>query len=137
MEAVVFGDVEWVLAQELATRCAALFGSVKPYATSTDKDLAGKSITVVRTGGISQDVAVAEPFLSVDVRAESEDEARELAEAASAYALTIGREGLDRDGVTVTDTWPRSLPYENFDPRNPLLHRVTFNMTAVVKGRAL
>lgn len=138
MEVIIFGDVEWVIAQELATRAgAALSLTVAPFATSTDSNLSGYSITARRVGGITDDVAIANQRISIDCRATTETGAIKLAEATHALGLTIGREGLIRDDVTITGTTDESLPYLNPDPQHPTLHRVSFTLGVTVKGYAL
>lgn len=135
MEAIIFGDFEWVLAQEIASRVG---GSVAPYAGSTDATLSGESVTVVATGGTVHDVAISEPMVSIDVRAESESRAVELGALTQAHVLAIGREGVARDGVVIVGAeGAGGVPYLNPDPLHPTLHRVTMLMTLIIKGHAV
>ena len=134
MEAVVFGDYEWVFAQELASRLAP---SVRAYAGSTDAGLSGESVTVRATSGDVFSVAIAEPVISIDVRAETESRVVELAGLAQAHAFALGREGIVRDDVVITGVRATGgIPYLNPDPQHPNLPRATFNAILVIKGHA-
>lgn len=103
------------------------------FAGSTPRDLAGHSATFMQTGGGQIAVNVYRVQMSVDFRATTEGEAVRLARV-GAGLLSALAETETAGTLTVTQVTPMSLPYLNPDPRNPQLHRVSYNAALVVKG---
>lgn len=137
MEPVIYGDIEWAAAQEIAEKCA-LFGyPLRPYAGSTDTALAGDSIQCVKVGGLEIQTAVTGAQLDIDVRATSEARAVRLGDVVRAVAVAAGNAQFERDGVQVVSARSISDPYLLPDPKHPTLHRVVVKIEFILKGRAL
>lgn len=137
IDPIVYGDVEWAVAQEIGAR-ASLFGyPLKPFAGSTDASLSGDSVQCVRVGGQEIQPAVSAVLVDLDVRATSEARAVLLGDIVQAVAVAAGSEQFERDGVQVVSSRIVSLPYLLPDPQHPTLHRVVAKIEFILKGRAL
>lgn len=137
IEPIVYGDVEWAVAQEIAERATSFGHPIKPYAGSTDASLTGDSIQCVRVGGQELQPAIATALIDADVRSRSETRAVQLGDVVQAVAVAAGSEQFERDGVQVVSSRVVSLPYLLPDPQHPTLHRVVVKIEFILKGRAL
>lgn len=137
IDPIVYGDVEWAVAQEIAARATAFGYPLKPYAGSTDASLSGDSIACVRVGGQEVQPAVSTALIDFDVRSTREARAVLLGDVVQAVAVAAGGEQFQRDNVQVVSARSVSLPYLLPDPQHPTLHRVVVKIEFTLKGRSL
>lgn len=131
-EVIAFPDVEDLVRTHLADTL-----KVAAYAGTTAQDLPDRSVTVVRTGGIAQNLVTDAAMVSVDCRSgRSEQDAAHLAQLARAHLRAAEHAGW-LAGVPLYRVAEIAGPYLNADPRNPTQHRYSATYQVTVRGQVI
>lgn len=132
-ELTTFGDPEWALAQAITSVLSEQNVAVEPIAGVLPAGLPPVSVHVEGLGGETPHPGVSLVEVKVNVRAESEMDARNLASLTHAALELLDEEQVDGDAQIVGVT-PRQYPYLNPDPRNPKLVRFSQGAQLTVKA---
>ena len=122
-------DIENALRIDLAAHMS----GVRFFAPPIPPNLKANDVLIERVGGARVSGASHEYDVSVDCYAATDEAAVSLSDAVHGLLVSLPL----RDTTTQYSDASANLPYQNYDPRAPLLARQTFRATVICPGNRL